>query len=382
MRRQGWSSVCVVGLGSCLLAGCASLPEYAVPTSTMSDNISERAPARVVRPQMQDGPGVTLQRPNISPPPPDSGVAPASLSSRGIVRVSVRAWVNGRPIFVDELMQEAGPGLEQARRLGKETEHFNTSLNELIDRELMYQDAVKKLEKNNSHTLEKMREYVDREFDKTMDNMRKAKYPDADINRLTPIMRRMMERNIISTEYARSRILPTVQSLIGLAQIREYYDEHLKEFRSVDRIEWQNVFIPLSPNLPTVDDARRFAEELINRCQRNDDFERLMVYNEGDSKLRRGSGLGQKRGEIRPAELEEYLFKLKEGEIGPVVAFPTGVHLFRVTKREYEGQLPLNVEIQKRIRKELEFKLYQREYRRIARELRQRAVWRIERETQ
>ena len=58
-----------------------------------------------------------------------------------------------------------------------------------------------------------------------------------------------------------------------------------------------------------------------------------------------------------------------------------GVHLIRVTKREYDAQMPLDDKVQKLIRKKLEGELADREYRRIVRELRLRAVVRLERET-
>ena len=171
-----------------------------------------------------------------------------------------------------------------------------------------------------------------------------------------------------------------IESVINMSQIREYYDEHKNEFMTVDKIVWQDIFIPTSKNLPTVEDAKRFAEELINKCRAPGDFDQLMVYNEGDSKLRGGEGIGQRRGEIRPAELEEILFKLPEGLPGPVIPYSTGVHLVRVTKRENAGQLPLDDQVQKSIRKKLENQLADREYRRIVRELRTRAVVRVERE--
>jgi parvulin-like peptidyl-prolyl isomerase len=167
-----------------------------------------------------------------------------------------------------------------------------------------------------------------------------------------------------------------------LSEIREYYDEHKNEFQTVDKITWQDIFIPLNANQPTINDLKRFAEEQIGKCRPGtDDFNKLMVYNEGDSKLRNGAGLGQRRGEVRPAELEEHLFALRQGDIGPVIPFTTGVHLLRVTKREYAGQLPLNDETQKQIRKKLENQLFEREYRRIVRELKTRAVVRLERDS-
>lgn len=387
-RRLPW----MVAMGGLVVAGCTGLPDYAVPRNSLAMDISSPLP-QVARSQMSDVPLPLLQKP-LAPPPepqptPASGpaVMPASFANRGTVRVSVRAWVNGRPIFTDEVMQMAGPEIRrvigaspESQRDEKLAELMNKVVDDLVDQELMYQDAVKKLEKVNPKALDRLKEYVDREVEKSIDRMRKADVPEDQIRQAEPAARRMMERNIISGEYARSRIMPTLQSLVGLTQIREYYESHLDDFKAKDRVVWQDIFIPVSPNLPTVEDAKRFAEDLINKCRRADDFNQLMVYNEGDSKLRGGEGLGQKRGEIRPVELEDVLFQLREGEIGPVIAFSTGVHLVRVTKREYAGQLPLNDETQKIIRKTLEGQLFEREYRRLVRELRQRAVVRLERD--
>ena len=394
MPRRAWMGV--MGL---LFAGCVGLPDYAIPRGSLAADISA-PPAPLARSQMQNAPPVTLQKPLIPPPdppvvlptspPPGTGALQTSLTNRGTVHVRVRAWVNGRPIFDDEVMQMAGPelarlhpSLPDGQRSDKMTDLMNTVIDGLIDQELMYQDAVKKLEKINPKALEKLRDYVDKEFDKSLQRMRDAKVPEEQIHKLEPTAKRMMQRNIISTEYARSRITPAVTSLVGLAQIREYYEAHLSEFRSVDRVVWQDIFIPAggAGNLASIEDAKRFGEELIDKCRKPEDFEALMAYNQGDSKFRGGMGLGQKRGEIRPIELEGPLFQLKEAQIGPVIAFSTGVHLIRVTKREYEGQMPLSDEVQKIIRKKLEGQLMDREYRRIVRELRQRSVVRVERET-
>ena len=187
----------------------------------------------------------------------------------------------------------------------------------------------------------------------------------------------MMERNIVSSEYARSRIKPIVEKRIGLMEIREYYETHLNEFMQEDKVYWQDIFIPLSQNHRTIEELKRFAEELLNRCRTPDDFNRLITY---DSLGKKGEGLGHRRGEIRPVELEEILFKLPVGVPGPVVTFPTGVHLIQVNKREEKGQMPLNDEVAKTIRRKLEKDLADREYRRIARELRMRAVWRVEKD--
>ena len=406
--HRRWLGVSLVGLSGWLLSGCASeLPDWARSQHSYAEDISLKA-APVVRLQTPDGPAVTLKQPLLPPPEPaskppipaqpDSGIQQTSYANRGKVRVRVRAWVNGRPIFDDEVMQGAGPemrrvySLPESQRSEKMTELLNAVIDQIVDQELMYQDAVKKIEKSSGkHMLDKLRDFVDQEFDKSVQKMRDGKVPEDQIREIEPIARRMLERNLISTEYARSRIKPTLDS-IGMRDIREYYETHLNEFMTLDKVVWQDIFIPTSKNLPTIEDVKRFAEELLNRCRTAEEFNQLMVYNEGDSKLRGGEGLGQRlghkresgeweHGDIRPLELDEPLSKLSEGQIGPVVPFSTGVHLIRVTKREYKGQLPLNDQVQKQIRKKLESQLADREYRRIVRELRTRAVVRVERET-
>jgi parvulin-like peptidyl-prolyl isomerase len=342
------------------------------------------------RSQIGDGPAIGLQAPmRIGPPaqpqtPPESEIKQTTaMTSRGTVRISIRAWVNGQPIFDEEIRQIAGPALRSIMNLPDSqrdvemTKMMNAVIDRIVDQELMYQDAVKKLQKAAPHQLDKLQEFVDFEFNKTLQKMRAAGAKERDIRDLEPIARRMMKRELVATEYARTLIKGSAER-VALDEIREYYDEHKNEFQSVDRVEWQDIFIRTSDRLPTIDAAKRFAEDLINRCRTPDDFIQLMVYNNGVSKT--GEGLGNLRGQIQPRELEDTLFKLREGEIGPVIPIGTGVHLIRCTKREYAGQKPLDVEVQKTIRKKLENERAEREYRRLVRELRARATIRMEKE--
>jgi parvulin-like peptidyl-prolyl isomerase len=393
-QRQ-WLGVALFGLGCWLTTGCASnLPEWAQSQGSPSLDISEKTMPRLARSQNSDGPGVKLQNPKPADPPlgfipraspSDQGFQQtAALTSRGTVRISIRAWVNDRPIFDEEVRQVAGPSmrgvmaLPDARRSDEMTKLMNTVMDRIIDQEVMYQDAIKRLKIASPHSLAKLQDFVDHEFNKTLKKMRDAGVSENEIRDVEPIARRMMERELVATEYARTLIKPKIE--VGLDAIRDYYETHKNEFLTVDRIEWQDIFIRLSPNLPTIEQAKRFGEELINKCRTPDEFNKLMAYNEGVTGKSGGEGLGNLRGQIQPRELEEALFKLRQGEIGPVIPLQTGVHLIRVTKREYAGQKPLDYNVQKAIRKKLENDMADHEYRSMVRELRARATIRMERD--
>lgn len=379
----------LVGLCA-LLVGCTtgqSLAQLAPGESLVAD-ITPRVDPRLARAQLPE-PG-QFAPPSLPPrtpaAPPTPNIQQTKLLSSAEVRVKVRAWVNGKPLFDDEVMQVAGPQLQRAyalpepRRSEKVAEVFNSALEQVIDQEVMYQDAVKKLEKNNPKALDKLKVVVGQEFDKQLQKMRNAGVTDEQIKEVEHVARKLMERNLIATEYARNRILPYLQSVVSLEEVREYYETHKNEFQSVDKVQWQDVFIAVGPKHPTVADAKRFAQQLIAKCRTPDDFAKLVEFDDGDSKFRGGEGLGRRRGEIKPPELEPYLFQMKDGQIGPVVELPTGVHVFRLLKRDYAGQVPLDDATQRSIRKKLEGQIAEREYQRIVRELRGRSVIRVERE--
>ncbi len=394
MRCNRWLGVAITSLTGLILTGCLSNgPEMDVLSRrSLADDLSEPR-KQTARAQFPEKKGPTLERPTPTQPtqliqpafPPVTGspIQPASLVSRGSARVTVRAWVNTKPIFEDEVQQMAGPemrrvmALSEPQRSEETAKVYNNALDLLVEQEVIYQDAMKKLEKFNPTAITKLKTVVDQEFEKQIRKLREAGVPEEQIKESEPIARRLMERSLISMEYARNKIKGHLDSVVNLETIRDYYDAHKNEFQTVDKVVWQDVFLAVGAKHSTVAEARRFAEQVLTQSR---DFKELLPHDDGDSKFRNGDGLGQRRGEIRPAELEDHLFSLKEGQIGPIVEFPGGVHVFRVQKREHAGQMPLDDGVQKQIRRKMENQIAEREYKRIARELKQRAVVRVERE--
>ncbi len=395
-RGSRWIGVGLGGLGALALAGCLTGNSAALMRDGLaSDAATEESAPRLARSQQPES-GVSLRKP-VSLPAPDGSPAPApeentqqtSMSTKlspGGIMVTVRAWVNGKPIFEDEVFYVLQGDLRQLQNLPEPTrsERLHAMIAEkldlLIDQELLYQDGVTKLEKANPRALDQLKDYVTGEFERQLAKMEKAGVPKEHIREIEPVARRVTQRSMISMEYARSRIMPWVKGTVGLEMIKDYYENHKNEFQTVDKVKWQDIFLAAGPGTrhATVADARRFAEGLRANCKTADDFNKLLQYDEGDSKLRGGEGLGQRRGEIVPALLEDMLFQMRDGEIGPIVEMPSGIHLVRLVKRDYAGQVPLNDETQRQIRRKLEGQLADRESKMIIRQLRARAIIRKE----
>lgn len=321
--------------------------------------------------------------------PLPTGTQQVGLKNSVPSKVRVRAWVNGKPLFDDEVMAAIPQAffrqlskLPDVQRQEKQAEMFAQVLDNLIDQEAAYQEAIKRIEKMNPRAMEKLKEAATEEFNKQVNpNLPKEQENDPLVKEALSILKRQVERNFIHMEYLRSQIIPAVNLRISFAEVDDYYRTHLNEFQKVDSVKWQNVFIAVNPERPTVAHCKKYAEQLLAGLPNNSAFAELTKYDDGDSKFRGGAGMGNRKGEIKPAELEPILFKLKDGEIGPIVEISTGVHLMRLEKREFGGQLPLNEEVQKQIRNRLRGTIADREYKRKIREIRDRSVVEIDKES-
>jgi parvulin-like peptidyl-prolyl isomerase len=394
------------GFGCVLLAGflvvplgCASGHGGALQTAQYTEGVAEAndpmlspalppESARVSRAQQPEIQQSVQQTSHSLSRDKDAGTLPM-----GKLRVSVRAWVNEKPIFDEEVRTACNPYLAELERLpepqrtDKMTEVFKRELDQIIDREVIMQDVYRKLEKNPK-VLEKLTASARKDFEKQIASMKKRanlktdqEVKDMLAKQGTTLegMRRQFERNYISMEYMKSRIFPITQN-IGHQEIKEYYDQHLNEFQIVDSVKWQDVFIAIGPKHRTLADARAFAEELAGRLRKGEDFKKLVDFDDGDSRYRSGDGYGQRRGEIKPSELEPYLFRMRDGDVGPVVELSTGVHVFRLVKREYAGQLPFSDTVQTTIHNKLRSEVANREYKRVLNELKSKAIIEIVRD--
>ena len=418
MRQGKWIAGLLLSISAglsvtgCFTGGVYQVPEHEPLSRDLTDDVTPRvtraqqvdradpsvrvqqlAPIAVAPPSMPPGPPSLASSPKSSlppppPPPVDNGITQMSLTPKKNVRVSVRAWVNGKPIFNDDVMQAVPPMqmrdaslLAEPRRSERFAEIFSETLEGIIDQEVAYQDAVHKLEIGNKKALEKLKKLAVERFEKQLKRIRDSqRFTESEIKAVEHVLKRQTERDMISGEYVRSRIFDILNQVASPAAVQAYYTQHLNEFQRLDSVTWQDVFIAISKDRPTLAYAKRFAEELIQQSHGGEGFAKLIQYDEGDSKFRNGEGWGSHRGEIKPPEVEEVLFRLKEGEIGPVVELSTGVHVVKVTKREYAGQMPLDEKTQKLIENKIKGQVFEREYKQLIRELRRRAVIIIERE--
>jgi parvulin-like peptidyl-prolyl isomerase len=299
----------------------------------------------------------------------------------------IRAVVNDVAILDDEVIAAAFQQLAGTRTEAEKAEILNAKLNEIIDREVVLQDAEIRLSKGGPQMIGRLKKFARDSFEKEwLHKMMAAnKMTDEKLFRehmasggvSVELIQRQWERSLIAMEYLRNKFTPLVER-INHRDISEYYDRHPNDFKVEERIEWQDIFIA-KDRFPNAQEARKFAESLIVRLKMGQDFVALSKqFDHGDSSLREKSlGIGNKRGEIQPAEAEPTILALKEGQIGPLIEMDHGFHIVKLYSYTAPGVRPFDEKVQRAIKNKLQNEVFNREMKRYVQDLRRRAVIQI-----
>jgi parvulin-like peptidyl-prolyl isomerase len=306
----------------------------------------------------------------------------------GQVTAHIRAHVNGVPILDEEVREACYPylmatlNLPEPERSARQAEVFNRELNSIIDREVILKEAFDRIAKMKPTVMQKLKEAAGKEFDRQLKSLKdRAKVKsDEELKVLLQSQgmslagyRRHVERNFMAMEYMRGRVFPYVER-ISHDDLWQYFQQHSSDFVNVDKVQWQDIFIDAS-KYPTRQAAQALARQLVAQAQAGVDFAQLVKqYDNGDSSWRGGEGNGQRQGEIQPREAEPLLFKMKDGEVGPVIELSTGFHVIRLIKRDYAGPMPFDDKVQALIRKKLSGEIFEREFKRLLGELRRKST--------
>jgi parvulin-like peptidyl-prolyl isomerase len=307
----------------------------------------------------------------------------------GQIAVHLRATVNGIPILDDEvreaMAQYVGELLQtpDSLRPKKQQEIYERELNRLIERELVLEEAKRRTDDaKHPEVMVKLQKEAEKEADKQLRDIKERVKATSDDQFKAMLqaqglsesgMRRQFERNFMMIEYVRNIVYPVVER-IGLQQLRDYYEQHPDEFKTEDSVKWQDIFIE-SARFQSPGAARQYAAQVQALARNGQDFPALAKkYDHGDSHLRNGTGLGEKHGEIGPAQVEPTVWTLRAGEVGPLVDVGFGIHIVKVAERKYAGIKPFDESCQSDIRKKLTGQVADREYKRMVDDLKKRAT--------
>ena len=116
-------------------------------------------------------------------------------------------------------------------------------------------------------------------------------------------------------------------------EVQRYYDLHKSEFFLPERVEVSQILLPTEAKAVEVWDKAKLASE--------EEFKAMATAESIGPEAPRGGEMGiYQKGQL-PAEWEEPIFSLAEGQVSPVVESSYGFHVFRVDKKYEPEWIPL-----------------------------------------
>lgn len=382
-----------------LLAGCAAadpgrtvgrgqVPADPVPGYPV-------APAGPLAPVAPPAPVAKVAPPTVTPasfsPPATKDLLSGDPRIKVVAQVGLRntvtdteVWEAVRQRASDYITATDGPtGQHIHKDEAKAKAIYQEELRRLIERELVLVEMEARLKKlGKPAVMEQIKEYAAQGADRRIRMFKerfKAKSDDdlkgiLAVQGLTlPVIRRQLERQLMADEYVRTTLKERGKT-VGLADIHRYYDARPAEFATADKVKWLDIFVSAA-KFPSREAARAHAEQLRAAAAGGADFVALCkTHDHGLAAGQNAEGIGTKRGEIRPAEVEPVVWATAAGGVGPVVETPTGFHVVKVAERQAAGRRAFDTALQDEIRDKLMQELQVAEYKRLVEQLWQRGT--------
>jgi len=257
---------------------------------------------------------------------------------------SVVARVNGVALTLKDLDDEVDrliPRITFHRNVygEKRKRYYKQALEELINRELEYQEASKlglKIDK----------EKVDDQI-KQMRNKYKSKEEfKAFLERIgmtEETLQAQVEKDILIQEVFKKMVIEP--SRMKDDELRDHYEKNTSRFRQPESIKARMI---------STKDGEK-AQEILSKIRSGEDFAVLATNMSEDAYRIKGGDIGYiHRGRILP-EIEEIAFKLKAGEVSDLIKAENMWYIVKVEDKKTEKILSFE-EIREKLKKELEAK--------------------------
>lgn len=313
--------------------------------------------------------------------------APPTTDALRYTQIKVVASIGHDAVITDDevwqmvrsRMREFGD-LTGEKRDAKEKQIYKEELRELIGRELIVVELFDRMKKNKADAkIEELKKHAAEAAERDILERKRRQglgdLSEADFIKLLQqqglsykSLKRQLEQETLSRIYLEQMIKDKVK-YISLNDLWDYYQANSKEFAVADRVKWLDLFVSFA-NFKSMDEAKAHATAAWKNAMAGADFPELVKkYGQGDSNLRDGEGVGQKRGEIQPAEIEPVLFEMEANQVSPLLQTATGYHIVKVVEREKAGTLPFDERVQSLIRMKLSAQVQEKERARIVEDL-------------
>lgn len=273
--------------------------------------------------------------------PADKGAKGASVATASVTTANV-ATVNGAAITKSAFDREMSLFERRIRRpvsalQPDQLAQVNDSIvNDLINRELLFQESGKQKVDISKETIQK-------EFDRI-----KGRYKDPKKFETVMAQMQMTPDDLKDQIHRKMAVQELIQKEVGgkisvtEEEAKLVFDENPEDFKQKAQVRARHILIKVEKDADEAakSDARKKLEAAQVKANKGEDFAELAkTYSEGPSNSRGGDlGFFGKGQMVQP--FEEAAFALEPGKISDIVETPFGYHLIKVEEKKAARSLP------------------------------------------
>jgi len=267
------------------------------------------------------------------------------------------AVVNGSLISQEDFDREMIGVKKRLAKLGKSLDDSQLLsikkkiLENMIDRELLYQESQKKGIKVDEAEINEQWENLKKRFPS------EAEFKTAlrKVNLSEAIVRSQIKRGLVIKTLIDKQIIEKITVLNK--EIKAYYEKNPGSFKQPEQVRASHILIKLNPEADESQKvaARKKIEEVQMKLKKGEDFAALAKeFSEGPSSVK-GGDLGYFNKGQMVKSFEKVAFALKPGEVSGVTETKFGYHLIKVVDKKPESIMKYE-EIKDRLQQHLKQK--------------------------
>ena len=255
---------------------------------------------------------------------------------------TVVAVVNGTKLTMKELEGQVDrliPRMTFHKNVPEEKRKnfYKQALDEIINRELMYQDAL-------TVGMKPDKEKVNAQFEKIRQRFKSGEEYKAALEKegiKEETLRFQIEKELLVQQLNEKKVVEA--SRVGEEQLKNYYDKNTAQFKQPESVKVRII--------STKDEQK--AKDVREKIKAGDDFGEL-AYNFSEDSYRVKSGdVGYiHKGRMLP-DIETAAFKLKTGEVSDLIHTEDTWFLVKVEDKKPEQQLPFE-EVKEKLKRQVE----------------------------
>jgi parvulin-like peptidyl-prolyl isomerase len=276
---------------------------------------------------------------------------------------TVLAEVNGEVITREDILGPLRPQMEQWRKtlspsaFESQCRTFvEMKLREAVSMRLVVQEAKAKLTEDERKQVEKIIEQTVKNMTSEAGSIQALEERLAKKGSSVEKEKQRESDRLMVQRYLREKVAPTIH--VTHSELLEYYNRvRAERFEQPERVRLALVAIKKSKSA-SVESARALAGAVHERAKNGEDFARLAERYSEDPMADKGGDWGLLgRGSFRVKAVDNVLFSLQAGQVGPVVEADDAFYIIKAAERHEARTVPF-VEVQAALEDEMREEKY------------------------